>query len=57
MNLLPTSSLMFSSPEVTGSHFNGFWDQDLEFVSVMSNATDKLVDVEYVVVNSDNANS
>lgn len=58
MNLLPTSSLMFSSPEVTGSMFNGFWGQDIEFVSVMSNAgTGIKTDVEYVVVNSDNATS
>jgi len=58
MNLLPTSSLMFSSPEVTGSMFNGFWGQDIEFVSVMSNAgTGVKTDVEYVVVNSDNATS
>lgn len=58
MNLLPTSSLMFSSPEVTGSMFNGFWGQDIEFVSVMSNAGSGVkTDVEYVVVNSDNATS
>ena len=58
MNLLPTSSLMFSSPEVTGSMFNGFWGQDIEFVSVMSNASAGVkTDVEYVVVNSDNATS
>jgi len=58
MNLLPTSSLMFSSPEVTGSMFNGFWGQDIEFVSVMSNAGAAVTtDVEYVVVNSDNSNS
>mgnify|MGYP003632011287 FL=1 len=58
MNLLPTSSLMFSSPEVTGSMFNGFWGQDIEFVSIMSNAgTGIKTDVEYVVVNSDNATS
>ena len=58
MNLLPTSSLMFSSPEVTGSMFNGFWGQDVEFVSIMSNAPlASRTDVEYVVVNSDNATS
>ena len=52
MNVLPTSSLMFSSPQVTGSHFNGFFGQDLEFVSVY--AETERMDIEYVVVNSDN---
>ena len=52
MNLLPTSSLMFSSPEVTGSMFNGFWGQDIEFVSAY--AKTERMDIEYVVVNSDN---
>ena len=49
MNLLPTSSLMFSSPQVTGSSFNGFFGQDIEYVSVY--AISESVDVEYVVVN------
>tara|TARA_B110000908_G_scaffold69162_1_gene83476 strand:+ start:1682 stop:3013 length:1332 start_codon:yes stop_codon:yes gene_type:complete len=49
MNLLPTSSLMFSSPQVTGSGFNGFFGQDIEYVSVY--AISESVDVEYVVVN------
>lgn len=49
MNLLPTSSLMFSSPQVTGSNFNGFFGQDIEYVSVY--AISESVDVEYVVVN------
>ena len=53
MDVLPTSSLMFSSPQVTGSTFNGFFDQDIEFVSVY--AKTERMDVEYVVVNSDNA--
>jgi len=53
MDLLPTSSLMFSGPQVTGSHFNGFFGQDIEFVSVY--AISESMDVEYVVVNSDNA--
>ena len=53
MDVLPTSSLMFSSPQVTGSTFNGFFDQDIEFVSVY--AETERMDVEYVVVNSDNA--
>ena len=52
MDVLPTSSLMFSSPQVTGSHFNGFFGQDLEFVSVY--AETERMDIEYVVVNSDN---
>jgi len=53
MDVLPTSSLMFSSPQVTGSTFNGFFEQDIEFVSVY--AETERMDVEYVVVNSDNA--
>lgn len=52
MNLLPTSSLMFSGPQVTGSNFNGFFGQDIEFISIY--AISNRVDVEYVVVNSDN---
>jgi hypothetical protein len=52
MDLLPTSSLMFSSPNVTGSSFNGFYEQDIEFVSLY--AEKERIDVEYVVVNSDN---
>ena len=49
MDVLPTSSLMFSSPQVTGSGFNGFFGQDIEYVSVY--AISESVDVEYVVVN------
>jgi hypothetical protein len=52
MDVLPTSSLMFSSPQVTGSTFNGFFEQDIEFISVY--AETERMDVEYVVVNSDN---
>ena len=53
MNLLPTSSLMFSGPQVTGSAFKGFFGQDIEFIKVY--AISQSMDVEYVVVNSDNA--
>ena len=53
MDLLPTSSLMFSGPQVTGSSFNGFFGQDIEFIKVY--AISESMDVEYVVVNSDNA--
>ncbi len=52
MDVLPTSSLMFSSPQVTGSTFNGFFEQDIEFISVY--AETERMDVEYIVVNSDN---
>jgi len=49
MKCLPTSSLMFSSPQVTGSIFNGSFGQDIEFISVY--AISESIDVEYVVVN------
>tara|TARA_R110000803_G_scaffold66591_4_gene128131 strand:+ start:857 stop:1321 length:465 start_codon:yes stop_codon:yes gene_type:complete len=49
MNLLPTSSLMFSSSQVTGSSFEGLFGQDIEYVSVY--AVSESIDVEYVVVN------
>ena len=50
MHCLPTSSLMFSSPDVTSSLFNGTFGQDIEFVSVYSLSSS--IDVEYVVVNA-----
>ena len=49
MECLPTSSLMFSAPNVTGSVFNGSFSQDIENIAVY--AQDNAVDVEYVVVN------
>mgnify|MGYP003645061892 CR=1 FL=1 len=52
MDLLPTSSIMFSGPQVTGSSFNGLFGQDIEFIKVY--AISQSMDVEYVVVNSDN---
>jgi len=49
MDVLPTSSLMFSSANVSGSTFSASFGQDIENIAVyaMENATD----VEYVVVN------
>jgi hypothetical protein len=44
---------MFSGPQVTGSAFKGFFGQDIEFIKVY--AISQSMDVEYVVVNSDNA--
>tara|TARA_R100000541_G_scaffold12903_3_gene21560 strand:- start:38 stop:1099 length:1062 start_codon:yes stop_codon:yes gene_type:complete len=50
MECLPTSSLMFSSPNCSGSNFIGSFDQDIEFISVY--AISSSVDVEYVLVNA-----
>jgi hypothetical protein len=45
----PTSSLIFSSSNVTGSAFDGTFGQNIEFISVY--ALSQSMDVEYVVVN------
>jgi len=50
MECLPTSSIMFSSPNCSGSQFNGLFEQDIEFISVY--AVSESVDVEYVIVNA-----
>ena len=50
MECLPTSSIMFSSPNCSGSDFNGIFEQDIEFISVY--ALTGSVDVEYVLVNA-----
>ena len=50
MECLPTASIMFSSPNCTGSKFNGLFEQDIEFISVY--ALTGSVDVEYVLVNA-----
>mgnify|MGYP003145039211 FL=1 len=50
MECLPTSSIMFSSPNCSGSSFNGVFEQDIEFISVY--ALTGSVDVEYVLVNA-----
>ena len=50
MECLPTSSLMFSSPNCSGSNFIGSFDQDIEFISVY--AISSSIDVEYVLVNA-----
>ena len=50
MECLPTSSIMFSSPNCTGSKFNGIFEQDIEFISVY--ALTGSIDVEYVLVNA-----
>lgn len=50
MECLPTSSIMFSSPNCSGSQFNGDFEQDIEFISVY--AISGSVDVEYVLVNA-----
>ena len=50
MECLPTSSIMFSSPNCSGSQFNGLFEQDIEFISVY--AISSSVDVEYVLVNA-----
>jgi len=50
MECLPTSSIMFSSPNCSGSKFNGTFEQDIEFISVY--ALTGSVDVEYVLVNA-----
>tara|TARA_B110000285_G_C14986247_1_gene543965 strand:- start:127 stop:588 length:462 start_codon:yes stop_codon:yes gene_type:complete len=49
MECTPTSSLIFSSPNVTGSAFDGTFGEDIEFISVYSLSSS--IDVEYVVVN------
>ncbi len=50
MECSPTSSLIFSSPNVTGSAFDGTFGQDIEFITVYSLSSS--IDVEYVVVNA-----
>ena len=50
MECLPTASIMFSSPNCSGSKFNGLFEQDIEFISVY--ALTGSVDVEYVLVNA-----
>ena len=50
---LPESSLMFSSPNVTGSKFDGTLPDDITNISLYSLSSS--LDVEYVVVNSDNS--
>ena len=50
---LPGSSLMFSSPNVTGSKFDGTLPDDITNISLYSLSSS--LDVEYVVVNSDNS--
>lgn len=50
MECLPTSSIVFSSPNCSGSKFNGNFEQDIEFISVY--AISGSVDVEYVIVNA-----
>jgi hypothetical protein len=50
MECLPTSSLIFSSPNVTGSEFNGTFNDDITNISVYSLSSS--LDVEYVVVNA-----
>ncbi len=49
MECLPTSSVMFSSPNVSGSEFSASFGQDIENIAVY--ALDNAIDVEYVVVN------
>jgi len=49
MECLPTSSLMFSSPNVSGSTFSASFGQDIENIAVY--AVSNAIDVEYVVVN------
>jgi len=49
MECTPTSSLVFSSANVTGSAFDGTFGQSIEFISVY--ALSQSMDVEYVVVN------
>jgi len=50
MEVLPTSSLMFSGVGVSGSDFIGSFSQDIEFISVY--AISSSIDVEYVLVNA-----
>lgn len=53
MKCLPESSLMFSSPNVTGSNFDGTLSDDITNIVLYSMSSS--LDVEYVVVNTDNA--
>ena len=50
MDVLPTSSLMFSGVGVSGSEFLGSFSQDIEFISVF--AIIASIYVEYVIVNA-----
>jgi hypothetical protein len=50
MDVLPTSSIMFSGVGVSGSDFIGSFSQDIEFISVF--AISASIDVEYVIVNA-----
>ena len=50
MEVLPTSSIMFSGVGISGSDFIGSFDQDIEFISVF--AISASIDVEYVIVNA-----
>ena len=50
MDVLPTSSIMFSGVGVSGSDFIGSFGQDIEFISVF--AISASIDVEYVIVNA-----
>jgi len=50
MDVLPTSSLMFSGVGVSGSDFIGSFSQNVEFISVF--AISASIDVEYVIVNA-----
>ena len=50
MDVLPTSSIMFSGVGVSGSDFIGSFGQDIEFISVF--AISSSIDVEYVIVNA-----
>lgn len=49
MSCAPTSSVMFSDTQITGSDFSGSFDQNIETISIY--ALDNDVDLEYVVVN------
>ena len=53
MKCSPESSLMFSSPKVTGSEFNGTLPDDITNIALYSLSSS--LDVEYVIVNSDNS--
>jgi hypothetical protein len=50
MEVLPTSSIMFSGVGASGSDFIGSFDQDIKFISVF--AISSSIDVEYVIVNA-----
>jgi|MDSV01.3.fsa_nt_gb hypothetical protein len=55
MECLPTSSIMFSSPNCSGSDFTGTFDQDIEYISVYAipnSFGSGSIDVEYVLVNA-----